>query len=433
MADHPSKIGKYEILGIAGRGAMGEVYLGHDPFIDRRVAIKVCSRAEDEGSSQLARKMFFNEAQAAGALDHPNILRVYDAGEANGQPYIVMEYVAEARTLRRYCKPDALLPVEDVVKIIHQCAKALDYAHRRGVLHRDIKPANLMLTQDGDVKIGDFGIAQRIHADQTHNRRVIGSPRYMSPQQAADLPLTYQTDIYSLGVSMYELLTGKPPFSAKNLSQLAMMIRSEEATPIRELRPEVPEPLEAIVKRAMEKSLEWRYKSGGEMAADLAALYDRINRDDAVLTPEQRFAAARALRFFNEFSDSELEEVLEVGVWEQHAPGREIITEGAMEQALYILVSGEVNVVVGDRIVGTLGKGDCVGELGFLTQAKRSATVVARDDVTTLKIDSALMEWASIPVQMRFNKVFQQTLIERLTRTTVELAKRMDGELVVEA
>jgi serine/threonine protein kinase len=424
-SDCPEKIGKYEIIDIAGRGAMGEVYVAHDPFIDRTVAIKVCTHDDGSESARVARRLFVNEAQAAGALDHPNILKIYDAGEEKGQPYIVMEYIAGARTLRSYCEPGSLLPVPQVIQIVRQCAQALEYAHGRGVLHRDIKPANLMLTRDGQVKIGDFGIAKRMTSDDTGTRRMVGSPRYMSPEQVNNEAVTAQTDLYSLGVSMYELLTGKPPFTARGLSQLIMMIRCEEPKPVRSRCPEIPEPLEAIVKRAMEKSLEWRYKSGAEMASDLNKLYEQIKQQAVVLAPEQRFGAARGLRFFAEFSDSELTEVLETASWEKFSAGSHLISEGTLDQSLYILVAGEVTIGVGDRIVGSLGPGDCVGELSYLSNSKRSASIVAVDNITALKIDSALLHWASISVQRRFNKAFQQVLIERLARTTFELAKHV--------
>ena len=421
----PEKIAKYEIVDIAGSGAMGNVYVAHDPFIDRTVAIKVCTHDDNSDSARVARKLFVNEAHAAGALDHPNILKIYAAGEEDGQPYIVMEYIAEAQTLRTYCTPESLLPIPQVIRIVRQCAEALEYAHSRGVLHRDIKPANLMLTRDGQVKIGDFGIAKRMSIEDTGTRRMVGSPRYMSPEQVNNETVSTQSDLYSLGVSMYELLTGKPPFTARGLSQLVMMIRCEEPTPVRARCPEIPEPLEAIVKRAMEKSLEWRYQSGAEMASDLTSIYDQIQKQAIVLSPEQRFSAVRKLRFFGEFSDSELREVLNVATWEQFPSGSHIITEGGLEQSLYVLITGEVTVAIGDRVVGTLVEGDCVGELSYLSNSKRSASILAIDDVSALKIDTALLNWASIPMQMRFNKVFQQVLIERLARTTFELAKHV--------
>ena len=175
----PKKIDKYTIVGIAGRGAQGIVYEGHDPFIDRAVAIKVWSREAAPGDveeEEWLRRLFFNEAQAAGNLDHPNILRVYDAGESDEQPYIVMELLQGSRNLRWHCTPKKLLPIVEVVSYVRDCALALEHAHANGVVHRDIKPANIMLTAQGDVKIVDFGIADRQRPDATRVGNSQGSP-----------------------------------------------------------------------------------------------------------------------------------------------------------------------------------------------------------------------------------------------------------------
>ncbi len=425
MPELPKKIGKYKVLEVAGRGAMGTVYKGHDPFIDRNVAIKVCHRDETKADDNLARKLFFNEAQSAGALDHPNILKVYDAGESNGQPYIVMEYVEGAKTLRPHCTPKNFLPVDTVVKQIQQCAQALDYAHRRGVMHRDIKPANIMVTQEGDAKIGDFGIAQRMQKDKTQLMTAFGSPLYMSPEQARDESLTPQTDLYSLGVTMYELLTGRPPFKASGLAQLVMMINTQEPPLLREVRPELPEAIERIAAKAMSKALGSRYTTGAEMAADLAAFMKDKDEGLKELSEEQHFELARGLKFFNDFADDEVEEVLSVATWEQFLAGERLITEGTLEQAFLIIASGDASVTVDGKTVGGLTKGECTGEMGYLAEIKHVASVCALTNVLAIKVDAALIDWASIPVQMRFHKVFQRTLIEKLTHTTLELAKHV--------
>jgi eukaryotic-like serine/threonine-protein kinase len=427
MADMPVKIGKYDVMGLAGRGAMGAVYMAHDPFIDRQVAIKVCTLDPQEEDTQvrLTRKMFFNEAQAAGALDHANILKVYDAGEDDGQPYIVMEYVEGGETLKNHIGAGHLLSVEQTVRLIHQCARALDYAHRRGVTHRDIKPANILLTKDGDVKIGDFGVAQRLRADQTQVMGMVGSPRYMSPEQAMDQPVTGQSDLWSLGVVMYELLTGQPPFRASTFLSLVNKIIQEKPTPLREVRPELPESLERIVTSALKKAPADRYQSGAELAAELAKIFEELDRGQAEPGEEEKFQQARPLRFFNDFADEEIREVLAASRWEQYPAGARIITEGAFEQSFFIIVRGDVEIVIGDKLVGVLGKGDCVGEMGYLAKVKRTASVVARSDITVMKVESALMEWASVQCQLRFSKVFQELLVERLARTSIELAKHI--------
>jgi serine/threonine protein kinase len=432
MSAQPQKIGKYSVLDVVGRGAMGVVYVGHDPFINRKVAVKQCSVAEssDDDSDLVttrAKRIFFNEAQSAGTLDHPNILRVFDAGEGDdGQPYIVMEYVEGGATLKEYCDPERLLPISRVVAMMHKCAKALDYAHRRGVLHRDIKPANIMLNDEGEPKIGDFGIAQQMHSDSTQLMTAVGSPRYMSPEQASDEDLDGQTDLYSLGVTMYELLTGHPPFDANALAALMLAITTKSPVPVREARPDIPEELAVVVHKAMARSRKQRFQTGAEMAEALARLLDDMSRPaHQDLSEEEKFERARSLAFFNDFSDKELKEVLEVATWEHFEAQSPIIKEGSREQSFFVIATGDVSVTVDGKEVGVVDKGECVGELGYLGQVDRTASVLARSDVGAIKIDAALMEWASIPVQMRFNKAFQSTLIRRLARTTHELAKHL--------
>lgn len=429
MAKTPEKVGKYEILDVAGQGGMGTVYRAHDPFIDRDVAVKVCpvgsaTGAVSDTQSRLTKKMFFNEAQAAGHLEHTSILRVYDAGDMDGDPYIVMEYVEGAKTLKDHCQPESLLPIETAVRIFHECARALDYAHRRGVVHRDIKPANIMLNREDEVKIGDFGIAQRALADQTQVMGMFGSPSYMSPEQARDEDLSPQTDLFSLGVVMYEALAGKQPFRARGFSGLINKILTEEPEPIRSLRPEIPAELAEIVERALEKTLDARYETGGEIAADLAAVFDSLREPvkDKDLSEEEQFTVARDLAFFNDFSDSELQEVLDVALWDRVRAGETVMAEGDTERSFSVVVAGELNVCIEGQTIATLGKGACVGEMGYLSEAKRTASVMARDDALLLKVDAALMEWASIPCQMRFTKAFTQVLIERLGTTSVTLA-----------
>ncbi|NNM00198.1 MAG: serine/threonine protein kinase, partial [Gammaproteobacteria bacterium] len=256
MAQIPEKIGKFEVLSILGQGSMGVVYKGHDSYVDRPVAIKVATNTGgDSEASDLAHRMFVNEARSAGRLDHPNILKVYEAGEANDEPYMAMEYVEGADTLRSYCREDALLPINEVVRLIRQCADALDYAHKSGVLHRDIKPANIMMTKDGNAKIGDFGIARRVGVDQTQIVGWFGSPLYMSPEQAQDSELTQQSDLFSLGSVTYELLAGTPPFAAKGLTGLIHKVVNEDPEPLFEKRPEIPKVLWNVVRKMLEKDL----------------------------------------------------------------------------------------------------------------------------------------------------------------------------------
>jgi serine/threonine protein kinase len=421
----PEKIGKYEVHKCVGRGSMGVVYAGHDPFADRKVAIKVCS-IQDENESQssrLAKKLFFNEAHTTGSLDHPNILSVLDAGEDNDQPYIVLEFLDGGDTLKGYIDKDNLLSVERTVEILFQCAKALDYAHRRGVIHRDIKATNIMLTADGRVKICDFGIAQYSAGDQTQVMGLLGSPRYMSPEQAREEDVTSQTDIYSLGIVAYELLTGKAPCDATGLSKLIHQILHENPTPMRDLRPEISPQLEQIVAKALAKDLDTRYKSGQEMAAELAGVFSHLVEPAAPPAEEDKFTSVRELRFFNEFADNEVSEVIDAAEWKQYSAMDSIVDEGTLEHSFFIIVSGDVAVVKAAKQISTLTKGDCFGEMSYVSKTQRSASIVAVGDVELLRVDAALMEQASTGTQLRFNQIFLRTLIERLTTTSEELAR----------
>ena len=217
----PDKIGKYAIINEVGRGSTGVVYLSHDPYYGRDVAIKVYAQdaGGDDSRAKVSRKMFLSEAHMVGMLQHPNILPIYDAGEENGHCYIVTEHVHGARTLAAYCRPDNLLPVDDVVEIMFKCAKALHYSHSRGVIHRDIKPSNIMLTMDSDVRIIDFGIALVADSEISRIEGIAGSPSYMAPEQVQSGEITNRSDIYALGSVMYELLTGFRPFRAGNLTK----------------------------------------------------------------------------------------------------------------------------------------------------------------------------------------------------------------------
>src|ERR1700693_5791080 len=212
----PERIGKYFIINEVGRGSTGTVYLSHDPYYGRDVAIKVYNMdtGGDDERARVTRKMFLSEAHMVGMLHHPNILPIYDAGEENGHCYIVTEHVHGARTLSAYCRPDNLLRLDDVVELMFKCAKALHYAHSRGVIHRDIKPSNIMLTTDSDVRIIDFGIALVADSEISRIEGIAGSPSYMSPEQVQSLELSNRSDLYSLGAVMYELLTRARPVPA---------------------------------------------------------------------------------------------------------------------------------------------------------------------------------------------------------------------------
>jgi len=418
----PEKIGKYVIIKEVGRGSTGTVYLSHDAYYGRDVAIKVYNidAGGDEDRARIARKMFLSEAHLVGMLQHPNILPIYDAGEENGYCYIVSEHVHGARTLAAYCRADNLLRIDDAVEIIFKCAKALHYAHSRGVIHRDVKPSNIMLTQDSDVRIIDFGIALVSDSDISRIEGIAGSPSYMSPEQVQSLELSNRSDLYSLGAVMYELLTGSRPFRAGNLQKLLHQIVYATAPPIHTLRTEIPEDLENVVAMALQKDPNKRYKSGLDFAAELTRVHQRLREQNARIDRQEQFGVLRRLKFFHEFSHAEIWEVLRASHWQSYTLGEEIVKEGEMDDRFYVIVSGTCTVERHAVRLGAIETGECFGEASYVPGAKRTATIRALASVTVLKVSSTLLEQVSASCQLRFNRVFLRTMIIRLQASDMD-------------
>jgi hypothetical protein len=263
-------LGRYRIEKELGRGAMGRVFLAFDPTIERRVAIKTIQifAALPEAERDQARERFLREARSAGKLLHPGIVTIFDVGEADGVPYLAMEFV-EGETLDAACRDEALLPVPAVVELVAATAEALGFAHERGVVHRDIKPANLMRVGESTVKIMDFGLAKNPAASMTHDGALVGTPNYMSPEQVRGDPLDGRTDLFSLGVVLYEMLTGVKPFAGDSISSVLFRIVHEppKDAPLRLER--IPPPLAAFLERALAKLPDARFRNGAEFARAL--------------------------------------------------------------------------------------------------------------------------------------------------------------------
>ena len=261
-------LGRYQIEKELGKGAMGIVYLGKDPKISRVVAIKTLALAQefDEDEIDEVKDRFFREAETAGRLNHPNIVTIFDAGEDHDLAYIAMEFL-KGHDLSRYCKPDNLMDMRRVISIVERSAEGLDYAHKQNVVHRDIKPANIMYEPESDtVKITDFGIARITDSSKTKTGTVLGTPSYMSPEQLAGKKVDGRSDLFSLGVMLYQMLSGSLPFKADSMASLMFKITNEEAADIRTIRTEIPQALVAVVYKALIKDVDQRYQTGIEFA-----------------------------------------------------------------------------------------------------------------------------------------------------------------------
>jgi serine/threonine-protein kinase len=272
------RLGRYQLEREIGRGAMGIVYLGRDTAINRMVAIKAIPLASEFSDAELveARSRFFREAETAGRLNHPNIVTIYDVGEERGLAYIAMEYL-KGRHLSNYAKSDSLMEPRKVLEIIARTADALGFAHKQQVVHRDIKPANLMFDPATDIlKITDFGIARLSGAGSTRTGIVLGTPSFMSPEQLEGRTVTGHSDLFSLGVSLFQLLTGQLPFTADSMTGLMQQIAEAPHPPLRAYRPDLPACVESVIDRALAKTPEARYDSGAQMAAALEDCRSRI-------------------------------------------------------------------------------------------------------------------------------------------------------------
>lgn len=263
-------IGRYQVVAILGQGAMGTVYKAVDPLIERTVAIKTINLNLSKEERAEFEERFYREAKSAGRLNHSNIVTIYDVGEIGDIAYIAMEYL-DGKSLREMLDSGVVLPVDMIGKIAARIADALNYAHQNHVVHRDIKPANIMITPTRDVKIMDFGIAQVPTGSRTQLGTVLGSPKYMAPEQVAGQATDGRTDIFALGVVLYEMLTGTMPFNGDNLSAIMYRILNEDPAPPSTVNPRVPPFFDPIIGRALAKRPQDRYQTAGEFARDLRA------------------------------------------------------------------------------------------------------------------------------------------------------------------
>ncbi len=413
-------LGKYDVLGEIGRGNMATVYFGRDTFSGRDVAIKVADPTafKNNKAGRRRRKLFFNEARAAGLLKHPNIAAIYDAGVEEEYRYIVMEFVPGGKTLHNHIQPDTLLPMEQVVEIVVKCAVAFDYAHRKGVIHRDVKPRNILLTESHEIKIVDFGVAL-ITGDEAADTQVLGylgSPLYMSPEQVRGETITNQSDVFSLGVVMYEMLTGQHPFIADTVPAITHKISHEAHVPLRELRPDLPPILDHVIERTLKKHPAGRYSMGMDLAGDLSLVFDHIRLMEEDISSQEKLKMVKGLGFFSRFEESEIWELINASVFRRHKSGEEIASEGNFSHSFFIVVSGEMYVRRQGTDIDQLKPGDSFGEVAFLAEALRTVSVIAKSEVTVMELQSEVVDHTSMNCQFAFQKAFLQTMAARLTR-----------------
>lgn len=404
---------------------MGVVYEAYDPFVQRPVAIKVANDFGDLSpqEAQRNRESFFAEVYTAGRMHHPSVVGVYDAGQEGDMNFIVMEYV-DGGTLQDYVNGNKVLTTNQVMEIMYQCAKGLDYVHRQGIIHRDLKPSNIMLSRDGEVKIMDFSIA---HFDLGENSQltVQGSPMYLPPEQLGDEKrLVEQSDIYSLGAVMYTLLARRPLFKANSLDSLIYQICNIEPDPLAYIRPDLPQRVVDIVEKCLTKIIYDRYDSAIQLANDLTTAFARLRNMGDRIDMKEQWSTLRFLKFFKDFSDDQITEVVDACEWKDYKKGEIILAEGEIETSFYIVTKGGVEVRKDKKVIGTMHQGDCFGEIAFITNEPRSASIFARTDVSLMAVSGSLLEKAPVETQLRYYRVFLENLISRLSSTTEELSRQ---------
>ncbi|MBW1711249.1 MAG: protein kinase [Deltaproteobacteria bacterium] len=400
-------VGRYEIVRKLGQGGAGVVYLGQDPFIKRNVAIKLTQPASDN-----IRKKFFIEAQSAGRLNHPNIVNIHDAGVHNDFFYITMEYI-EGPTLEGFCRKDNLLPLNKVVEIIGSACYALDYAHKNGVIHRDIKPSNIMLDKSGVTKITDFGTAQM--TEQTAEMGIFGTPSYMAPEQIRDGEASSESDIFSLGCILYELLTGERAFGGDNFFSIMYKTIKEEPASVLSLRPDLPKAFDLIIKKALAKDINERYQACMDFAYHLRTAAKSLTQ--SVKKGKSLIDYVHHVPFFKNFTRGQVKELIAASSIIKVRKGKVILAEGESDDdTFYIILSGKVRVTRGGTDLAVLGIGECFGEMAYIARQTRVANVVAETDCFLMKLSATLLNRASKSIQILFLKQLALTLVRRFSK-----------------
>ena len=431
MEKNPDKIGKYKLIREVGRGATATVYLAEHPQYPDAVALKLIrfdDKAKDEAKwNRRLLKLLRAEMDVSRKLDHPNIIKIFDTCVEKDYAYIVMEYFP-GTTLEHYCSFQNLLPLHRTIGMVFKCAMALDYAYRQGIVHRDIKPANILVDENDNVKVTDFGLALNISKKSASDSTFImgvGSPAYMSPEQIKGYPLNQKTDLFSLGVVLFHMLTGRLPFRAKNPAQLIYKIINTEPPLVSQINSELPEQLDQVIRKALEKDLYSRYKNGADFAKDLSAVRYKILDDSAGTEDTSRYSILRKMPFFTEFEDVEIWEFLRISRWRRIESNTLVMREGDADQRFGLIIDGRVELSVDGHRVDEVGAGEVFGELAYLDQQehRHMYTAVTTVATTYLELNPAALSLATDECQDAFRTRLVTVVARRLGAAYKELSK----------
>lgn len=431
MAEKPAfemdlslQVGKYDIQRLLGKGATGTVYLAKDTFTGKEVALKTIEpevfREPEFGT--VYRSQFLQEASLAGKLRHPHIVAILDAVVGEDSGHIAMELVLGG-DLATHVAAETLLPVADVLQIGFKCCGALEYAAKEGIVHRDIKPANIMIVSGTEVKIADFGAAF-LKKSQVAQTAAMGSPYYMSPEQIQGKELGFHSDMYSLGVVLYELLTGKRPFLADNIDALMEKITKVDAVPPSEVRSGLPKELDAVVARAMKKIPELRYQTWSEFELELSKVGQLVLPPGAIPDSE-KYVALKNVPMLSTLADSELWELARAGRWSRIGKGKPIVKENEPGSSFFFLAQGDAKVTRQGRLLNMVSGMECFGEMAYITggEQPRHATVESATDVLIAEFDPPALDLMSLGAQLQLMRALVRNVSDRLALANTRIGR----------
>jgi tRNA A-37 threonylcarbamoyl transferase component Bud32 len=418
------QVGKYDIQKMLGKGATGTVYLAKDTFTGKEVALKTIEPEvfRDPEFGTVYRSQFLNEASLAGKLRHPYIVSILDAVVGEDSGHIAMELVTGG-DLSQHAKPETLLPIADVLQIGFKCCGALEYAAKEGIVHRDIKPANIMIAAGTEVKIADFGAAV-LKKSQVVQTAALGSPYYLSPEQVEGKTLTYHSDMYSLGVVLYELLTGKRPFVADNMEALLGKILKGEPLPPSQVRQGVPKALDSVVLRAMKRDPAQRYATWPDFALELSKVGELVLPAGAIPDSE-KYVTLKRVPMLAPLADSELWELARAGKWTRVAKGKPVVQEDEKGRSFFFLARGDAKVIKNKKLLNMVGSGECFGEMAYIGggEQPRHATVEAMTDLLLAEFEPAALDRMSLGAQLQLTRALVRNVTDRLALANVRLVR----------